>query len=58
MTDHRDELIETQRKLIDAQSQTIATLRAYLKAAHDAAQRLERALEAVKSQTARKDVQA
>ena len=57
-TDHRDELILTQRKLIVLQDSTIATLRAYLKAAHDTAQRHERTIQAMQAQQGGKGLQA
>ena len=57
-TDYRDELIATQKRLITLQADMIATLRVYLKAAHETAQRHERTIEAMQRQTPRKDVQA
>lgn len=56
--DHRDELIKVQRQLIEIQSATLATLRAYLKAAHDTAQRHERTIQEMRAQATPKDMQA
>lgn len=56
--DYRDELIATQRKLIELQTATLATLRAYLQAAHDTAEKHERTIAAMRDQAAPKDMQA
>lgn len=53
--DYRDELIATQRALIKLQAATIETLRAYLKAAHAAAEKCKAQEQA---RMPRKDVQA
>lgn len=52
--DVRDELIATQRQLIKMQADAIAVLRAYLKAAHEAASKCA----ATTPPAPRKDVQA